>query len=125
MIELAESAGVEEAIHKSQANADMETAVGMILVAAYPGHLWHIESKGEQGIVAITNQELSNGPGARPWGFILHIKTIATASELRKKVIMAAGEILERYAQHRGKMDVEAIDSLPHDFKGLPVGDVS
>lgn len=121
MIELPTTASVGAAVMNSR----LETEVGQLLAGAYPGHLWHIEADVHGGSCRIINLSLSTGPGARPWGFVLHLAKIATASELRRKVLLAGGEVLERYKQRRGAKDDDAIDDLPHDFRGMPIGDYS
>lgn len=121
MIDLPTTTNVEDAV----ANSETESTIGQILVACYPGFTWHIDADKRQGVAKIINLELSSGPGARPWGFILHLNEIATASELCHKVMMAGGEILERYRQHRGAIRVDDVDAAPSDFRGLPVGDYS
>lgn len=120
MIELPTTDSVEDAV----ADSETETTIGQILVAAYPGYTWHIDASKRNGVVKIINMELSSGPGARPWGFILHLNRIATASELVHKVTMAGGEILERYRQYRGAIRVDHVDSAPHDWRGQIIGDV-
>ncbi|MFA7290904.1 MAG: hypothetical protein WC023_01525 [Rhodocyclaceae bacterium] len=88
------------------------------LHAAYPGHLWAVTCEGEKGIATVRNMYLSGN-----WGFVLKLKDISTASDWKKKVVMAGGELLERYRLSRGSADQAAIADLQSDKFGNILGD--
>lgn len=83
------------------------------LHAHYPGHLWAVTCDGQTGMADVRNLALSG-----EWGFRLHLKKIYSASEFRRRVVMAGGEFLERYRLHRGKLNEDHLNSLPTDFAG-------
>lgn len=90
------------------------------LHTAYPGHLWAVQVQGDQGVATVRNLALVGN-----WGFILHLPTIYSASEYKKRVVRGGGEILERYRLRRGRADFDAIDALPTDRLGNTIGDKS
>ena len=120
-LDTADTFDVDEAV------ADAQTAamIGQTLVYCYPGYTWHVEAFRRQGVAKIINCEFSGGPGARPWGFVIPLNEIATVSELAKKVMLAGGELLERYGQHTGARDEARAAAAPRDFKGAALGDLS
>lgn len=69
----------------------------------YPGHLWAVTCDGQQGIATVRNLRLSG-----QWGFLLKLSEVQNDPSL-KKVIMAGGEVLERYQIARGRFN-------PNDF---------
>lgn len=89
------------------------------LNTAYPGHLWAINVQGAQGIATIHNLMLSG-----KYGYLLHLNKRYSASEARKAVVMAGGEILERFKVSRGRMDEGKMNAMPVDFAGNPIGDL-
>ena len=46
------------------------------LHGTYPGHLWAVTCEGDKGIATVRNLSLSG-----EWGFVLHLKTMSTASD--------------------------------------------
>lgn len=90
------------------------------LNAQYPGHLWGVRVQGEQGIATIHNLMFSG-----EWGYVLRLDKTFSASELRKRAIRAGGEILERFKAVRGRLDDDAVASMPTDFSGRVLGDLS
>lgn len=99
---------------------NMSRDMAETLHAAYPGHLWAVTCEGDKGIATVRNLALAGN-----WGFVLKLKEISTASDWKKKVIQAGGELLERFRLRRGAADSAAIADLNHDFKGLTIGDYS
>lgn len=101
---------------------DFDTAKNMAewLNEQYPGHLWAVNVKGEQGIATVHNLMLSG-----QWGFILKLDKNYSASDFRRRVIKAGGELLERYNVRRGVVDQAQLAALPMDFAGRTVGDFS
>ena len=88
------------------------------LHAAYPGHLWGVTCEGEKGIATVRNLALAGN-----WGFVLKLADIYSASDWKKVVVRAGGELLERFRLRRGAADQDAIAGLSHDFAGRTLGD--
>lgn len=101
-------------------DVNMARDMAETLHAAYPGHLWAVTCEGDKGIATVRNLALAGN-----WGFVLKLKEISTASDWKRKVIQAGGELLERFRLRRGEADSAAIASLNHDFKGMTIGDYS
>lgn len=87
----------------------------------YPGHLWAVTCDGTTGIATIRNLMLSGD-----WGFVLKLPAIYSASEWNKRVIMAGGEVLERYRIARAGIERthDQIAAQPMDFAGRIIKDV-
>lgn len=90
------------------------------LHAHYPGHLWAVTSESEKGIAVIRNLALSGR-----WGYVLRLPAIFSMSQFKHKVLLAGGEILERFALARGRANADALDNLPMDRLGVAIGDYS
>ena len=90
------------------------------LFAHYPGHLWGVTVDGKQGMAYIRNLSLSG-----KYGYKLRLVANYSASEFRKRVIRAGGEILERYRLDRGPVKQDQIDNLPVTRTGIVLGDMS
>lgn len=86
----------------------------------YPGHLWAVRVRGDQGVATIHNFMLS-----ADYGYLLKLNNNYSASDLSARAIRGAGEILERFKQVRGKVDDDAIASMPVNIKGMVIGDTS
>ena len=83
------------------------------LDAAYPSFngLWRAEVDPVGGIVQVTNLLLSGR-----WGFIMKINSIDSEG---RKVVLAGGELLERYRVSRAKMvDLSDVVAMPLDRRG-------
>lgn len=93
---------------------DIELAKRMseTLQRHYPGHSWGVHVDSAQGVASIKNFRLSGN-----WGFVLHLKQFS-ASEYEKRVVMAAGELLERYNLSRGGFRRRELESLKMDALG-------
>lgn len=83
------------------------------LHSAYPGHMWAVSVDGQTGFADVRNLALSGN-----WGFRLRLDTIYTASEFKKRVLRAGGEILERYRLRRGAFNETQYSDVPMDFAG-------
>lgn len=94
--------------------ADIDTAKRMseVLQKHYPGHLWGVHVDSEQGVATIKNFRLSGN-----WGFLLHLGAFSV-SEQDRQVVMAAGEMLERYRLSRGEARRHELDELKTDSLG-------
>lgn len=83
------------------------------LHAAYPGHFWAVSCDGKTGMADVRNLALSGN-----WGFRLKLKNIYSASQFKKDVLTAGGEILERYRLNRGRLNDDQLSDRPTDFAG-------
>ena len=88
------------------------------LHATYPGHSWAVTCEGEKGIATVRNLALSGN-----WGFVLKLSGIHNAYAWKTQLVMAGGELLERFRLARGAVDWAAVASLDHDFSGKTLGD--
>lgn len=89
----------------------MARTVAERLNKTYPGHLWATSIEG--GLLIVKNLYLSG-----EWGFVIKVPSIYSISSLEKDVVKAGGELLERYRQRRGAMNIGDIADLPTDFSG-------
>ena len=76
-------------------------AAAQILCDHYPAHLW-VVGWHPGGVLCVKNMAI---PGN--YGFTIDIPKIATASEFKRVVYQAGGEMLERAHMSRGKWDGE------------------
>jgi len=79
----------------------------------YPGHLWAVTCDGNTGMADVRNLALSGN-----WGFRLKLRDIYSASEFKKEVMRAGGELLERYRLRRGVLNQDHYSTLETDFAG-------
>lgn len=91
--------------------------IGDTLAMAYPGYDWFVEIK--PGAAVIKNLTVEGR-----WGFFLKLNH-ASASELRRRVILAGGEMLERYRLRRGRLNPTEVAEVPEDCAGRSIGDLS
>lgn len=90
------------------------------LNAHYPGHLWGVGVDGSKGVAHIRNFGLS-----AQHGYTLRLVDNFSASDYKQRVLMAGGEILERYNMRRGALTPEDLSMLPTDFAGRIIGDTA
>lgn len=95
--------------------ADIGTAKQMadVLDRHYPNHHWAVNVDSAQGIATVKNFRLSGN-----WGFVLKLGDTYSGSEFDKRVMMAGGELLERYRLHRGSFRENEYGILPVNFAG-------
>ncbi|MER2511288.1 MAG: hypothetical protein ABTQ25_02510 [Nitrosomonas ureae] len=98
----------------------MAKTIAEALNLAYPGHLWAINVRGDQGIASIHNLMLSG-----EWGYILHLDKRYSISDLIDVAKRGAGELLERYNVARGKADMERMAHMAVSNTGRVIGDLS
>jgi hypothetical protein len=73
------------------------------LCAAYPGHAWFVVIRG--GIIHIKDMDLHPD-----WGMALHYTQVTNdAADMKKQVLRAAGEFLERARKKNGKVELQDI----------------
>jgi len=87
------------------------------LEAAYPGHLWAVTVDLRGGVAQVFNMSLTGR-----YGFVIKLSRLKFDP---KALVMAGGEILERYRLSRGKMIEAEIAGLKRDFSGAAIGDLS
>jgi len=81
----------------------------------YPGWLWAVNVM--DGVLSVKSMRLSGN-----WGFVLHTDKIDNDY---KMVVMAGGEILERFRQKRGAFNNTLYNDLVMDSTGKLNGDYS
>lgn len=80
--------------------------VNAVLNKHYPGHPWLIGANHEAGTINVQLTYLDkHGKVGKMgnWGFLLHIAKVKTIPDLEKKVMLAGGELLERWQLARDK----------------------
>jgi|TARA_R100000049_G_C1952208_1_gene100986 hypothetical protein len=87
--------------------------VAEILEKKYPGWFWAVNVM--DGVVAVKSLRLSGN-----WGFVIHADKIDNDYKL---VVMAGGEILERFKQQRGKFNNTLYNDLNMSRTGQLDGD--
>ena len=99
---------------------NMAKMIAEALNTDYPGHLWAVNVRGEQGIATIHNLMLSG-----EWGYTLHLDKRYSASETTLAAKRGAGEILERYNVARGRANMDNMAMMDTDFAGRVIGDTA
>lgn len=79
----------------------------------YPGHLWAVNVDGPNGVANIRDLLLSG-----QMGYVLKLVNMFSASDFKRDVIRAGGEILERYRMTRGRLDEGQYENLQTNFAG-------
>tara|TARA_R100000750_G_scaffold58977_1_gene47075 strand:- start:127 stop:492 length:366 start_codon:yes stop_codon:yes gene_type:complete len=87
--------------------------VAETLEKKYPGWFWAVNVM--DGVVTVKSLRLSGN-----WGFVIHADKIDNDYKI---VVMAGGEILERFRQQRGKFNNTLYNDLDMDVKGKLDGD--
>lgn len=89
--------------------------VAELLLRYYPGYLWavSIDSRATVGMLDIRNLSLSG-----KWGFRFPLKQYLDGLDTRKKVVMAGGELLERYRMPRKGFSAADYAHIPTDRFG-------
>jgi hypothetical protein len=87
--------------------------VAETLEKKYPGWFWAVNVM--DGVVTVKSLRISGN-----WGFVMHADKIDNDY---KMVVMAGGEILERFRQKRGKFNNTLYNDLNMDAKGQLDGD--
>jgi hypothetical protein len=90
----------------------------VVLHRHYPGHFWHVDVNIRQGFINIKNLFLSG-----MYGFRIDLRGIFSASEVERDVMIAGGELLERYKMKRGAFDLAQFEGLKTDFAGRHIAD--
>ena len=98
----------------------MSKTLAEALNTKYPGHLWAVRARGDQGIATIHNLLFS-----AEYGYVLRLDKMFSMSDLIARAIRGAGEILERYNQVRGRVNDDKVADMPMDISGRVLGDVS
>lgn len=103
-------AKVESATGKDMADWTQAKHIADVLDRHYPGHMWavHVDSVG--GIATVKNLRLSG-----TWGFCLKLVDTFSQSEWDKRIMLAGGELLERYRLHAGRFIQSQYDGLKRE----------
>ena len=91
----------------------MAKNVAEMLEKKYPGWFWAVNVM--DGVVTVKSLRLSGN-----WGFVIHADKIDNDY---KMVVMAGGEILERFKQQRGRFNNTLYNDLSMNNKGQLGGD--
>jgi len=106
VIKLDETAGIDPADYMKSVQ------MGELLNKHYPGYQWAVNADHFHGIATIRNMSLSG-----QYGFTIKLDDQFSASDFDRQVMLAGGEILERYKLDSGKIN-DKYDNLETDFKG-------
>ena len=106
--------GLDDSAAQTCAN-DMILAkeIADILNTHYPKWLWAVNVDGRNGVANVQNLMLHG-----QMGYVLKLVNIYSASEFRRDVIRAGGEILERFRANRGRLDEAQYAQLETNFAG-------
>lgn len=99
-------------MQQNLADIDQAKAISEVLQRHYPGHHWAVNVDGAGGVATIKNFSLSGD-----WGFLLMLAAFS-ASEMDKRVVMAGGELLERYNLSRGRRRENEMNAVKFDGLG-------
>lgn len=91
----------------------MSKEMAQALHEAYPGHLWAVTCDGEVGFADVRNLYLSG-----IWGFRIRLDDVYSGSDFKRRVVMAGGELLERYRMDRGRFNAAQYSDLNKDHAG-------
>lgn len=91
----------------------MARTMAEALHQAYPNHLWAVTCDGALGFADVRNLALSGN-----WGFRIKLDGFYSASDFKRQVLRAGGEILERYRVSRGVAKQDELAGLSVDFAG-------
>jgi hypothetical protein len=89
--------------------------VAEVIVPMYPNHSWNIEVK--QGVLIIKHMEASGARGLI--GMLRHMDKLPRGRALRRELMRAAGEMLERARLRRGGRTDDPVTSFELDDKSL------
>lgn len=97
-------------IHSEHDAADLAACklVNDILIQHYPGHPWMVGVNHKAGTVHIELPYQDRIRTRFPYGFLLHLSSLRSEAEARRKVVWAGGELLERYGLPRGRATSDA-----------------
>ena len=98
----------------------MSKTIAEAIHLKYPGHLWAVRVRGDQGVATIHNLMLS-----AEFGYLLKLDNNFSVSDLERRAILGAGEILERFKVMRGRAQDDNLAAMETDFTGRVLGDTS
>ena len=94
-------------------------AIFSVLFGSYPGHFWEVKADAAQGIAIIRIPILMGST----LGYTLHLDKITSPNDLKRAVIRAGGEILERWRIPRGGLDLGAFLTARQDRRIISIND--
>lgn len=106
MIEVFENGYGEDKL----AEMDLGKKIMDRLIDLYPGHNWFVDVNRQAGVatVQLMYKNAQQEVKLWKWGYLLHIKNILDFEKLQEKVMLAGGEMLERYKLARGAATAES-----------------
>jgi len=93
---------------------------GRVLKTHYPGYIWGVQAEEEQGICNI----LLISATAK-YGYRLKLNEVYSATSFEHDVMIAGGELLERYKLSRSKLKPDQYFNARVDARGDLIGDIS
>lgn len=76
------------------------TEIGQILATNFPAWQWYVEAPPGQNVVIIRNLDFLAVGTNQPYCMAQH-KNALSGGNIRKEIIRAGGEMIERYQRHR------------------------
>lgn len=104
-------------MRRTIADVDLAKRISVVLMRDYPGWPWAVNVDSQAGVATIHNALLSG-----QWGYRIRLVELTNDPEMRT-ITRAGGEILERHAISRGRLQPAELGELKRDVRGLPVGD--
>lgn len=98
---------IESASANDLQNLEMAKRACGVLAQHYPNHMWKVLANTEGGTLAVFNLMLS-----AQMGYVVKLPETYSSSELDKRVMLAGGEVLERYNLARGGFNQFQYDAL-------------
>lgn len=107
--------GLDDSVVDPTSANDMILAkeIADTLNSHYPGHLWAVNVDGKNGVANIRDLMLSG-----QMGWVFKLTTIFSASDFKRDVIRAGGELLERFKVSRGRFNEAEYAGLKTNFAG-------
>lgn len=100
-------------------DAALMKAVAFVINKYYPGHPWKVEVSHAQGVIFLSIPVLMGATNK----YVIPIKMVKNAMDLRRHVMQQAGEILERYELPRNAFSRDefcrAVEAVPMHRRGF------
>lgn len=110
MVNVIKVAGDEDAEKTIKADA-LCRRMGAMLQKHYPGIRWYVDVNLDGGVSNIRCADI-----AMAFGYVLHLH--CSEIELERQVVLAGGQILERFAVSRERQAVRDISHIVKNAKG-------
>jgi hypothetical protein len=86
------------------------------LHGAFPGYVWGVHVDG--GLATVRLMHVSG-----QWGYVIKLTDQYSASDFKRQVVQAGGEILERFCLKTGRADPNQVADMKYDCAGRAIGD--